>query len=205
MNHRITNVTDLFDDSKRLYEELIISSNDSSADGILSHLKEAVEALKTSWEGKDAGKQINNVITVYNSIVEIRNKLSRLASNCTEIAARYREIQNSNGGSLPALKRIDVAEINPMGEYSDLRDTINISDGANKGKELIDTANSGFDSFLDESRKIFNKIMDNWVVGPGKQEAEDSFEQFLSVSNRYKEILTNASLEITNAIKSYNL
>ena len=74
-----------------------------------------------------------------------------------------------------------------------------------KGKELIDTANSGFDSFLDESRKIFNKIMDNWAVGPGKQEAEDSFEQFLSVSNRYKEILSNASLEITNALKSYNL
>ena len=55
MNHRINNVTDLFDDSKRLYEELIVSSSDSSADGILGHLKEAVEALKTSWEGKDAG------------------------------------------------------------------------------------------------------------------------------------------------------
>ena len=61
MNHRINNVTDLFDDSKRLYEELIVSSSDSSADGILGHLKEAVEALKTSWEGKDAGKQINNI------------------------------------------------------------------------------------------------------------------------------------------------
>lgn len=205
MNHRINNVTDLFDDSKRLYEELIVSSSDSSADGILGHLKEAVEALKTSWEGKDAGKQINNIITVYNSIVEVRNKLSRLAANCSEIASGYREIQNNNGGSLPALQRIDVAELNTMSEYSDLRDTINITEGANKGKELIDTANSGFDSFLDESRKIFNKIMDNWAVGPGKQEAEDSFEQFLSVSNRYKEILSNASLEITNALKSYNL
>lgn len=205
MNHKINNVTDLYEDAKRLYNELIISSNDSSADGILAHLNTAIEALKTSWEGKDAGKQINNIIGVYNSIVDVRNRLSRLSANCCEIASNYREIQNNNGGGLPSLQKIEISEKNLINEYTDLRDTISISAEANKGKEMVDAAYSGFDSFLDEVQRLYNKIMDNWASGPGKEDADDAFNQFMSVSNRYKEILSTASLEITNAIKSYNL
>ena len=205
MNHRINNVTDLYNDAKGLYNELIIGGNDGSADNILSNLNSSIENLKTSWEGKDAGIQINNIISVYNFIVEIRNKLSRLSENCTLIAASYREIQNMSGSNLPELEKLDVSEKQPLQEYSDNRDTINISEDAKVGKESVDTANSNLDIFIDSAQKYYGRIMDNWAMGPGKQDAEDAFNEFLNESFKYKELLNNASLEITKSLKNYNL
>ena len=205
MNHRINNVTDLHNDAKSLYNELIIGGNEESADSILNNLNSGIENLKSSWEGKDAGTQINNVISVYNYVVEIRNKLAKLSENCTLIAASYREIQNTNGGGLSDLEKLNIAEKQLLPEHIDTRDTININEAAKIGKEYIDNARTDLDTFIENTQKYYNRIMDNWAMGPGKQEFEDAFSDFFNASYKYKEMLNNVSNEIEKSLKSYNI
>ena len=104
MNHKVQNVQQLYDDAKNLYEKVVCGK----ADEIINNLNQAINVLKNSWEGKDAGVQINNVVDVYNAMTKIRNALAGLAKDSSTVASKYREIQNANRAALESLPPIVV-------------------------------------------------------------------------------------------------
>ena len=103
MNHKVQSVQNLYEDAVALFKNGVMGTEDSSADTIINNLGTAINVLKGCWEGKDAGVQINNIVTVFNGMIEIRNALVSLASDSTKIAANYRDIQKSNGAVLETL------------------------------------------------------------------------------------------------------
>ncbi len=205
MNHKVNNVQNLFDDAKTLYNVTVTGSTVDSAETLISNLQSGIDILKNCWEGKDAGVQIQNLIVVYNGMVGIRNSLGALAETTTKIASNYREIQNSNGAGLESLTPVANEIRTTLPDYSDNRDTINISPEAVNGNQKVTAANSEFDNFTNKAKYQFDAIMNNWTAGPGRDQYQDEFNSFLANANKYKELLNQVSNSVTTAIKNYGM
>lgn len=203
MNHKVNSVQTLHDDAMALYNNVVIGGADTSAETLINNLNSGIQVLKSCWEGKDAGVQIQNVVTVHNALVGIRNALAQLAMDSSKIASNYREIQNANGAGLETLSVINCDTKTVMEDYSDTRDTINITPEANNGKSKIDAANNSMDGFISEVSKYYNSIMENWTVGTGRDNAVQAFDSFIANSNQYKEVLSEVSTSIATALQNY--
>ncbi len=203
MNHKVNSVQTLHDDAMALYNNVVIGGVDTSAETLINNLNSGIQTLKSCWEGKDAGVQIQNVVSVHNALVGIRNALAQLAMDSSKIASNYRDIQNANGAGLETLSVINCDTKTVMEDYSDTRDTINITPEANNGKAKIDAANNSMDGFISEVSKYYNSIMENWTVGTGRDNAVQAFDSFIANSNQYKEILSQVSTSIATALQNY--
>ena len=202
MNHRVNNVQQLYEDSKNLYNNVVLGK----ADGIINDLNQAINALKSSWEGRDAGVQINNVVDVYNAMAKIRNALAELSKDSSTVASGYREIQNANRANLENLPPLVIeGEKSPMSPYQDDRDTINITAEAMNGKTLLDNVNNAYEEFKSDVNRHYQAIMDNWKAGFGRENAEAAFNDFMNNANKYKTILEDVSRSITDAIRNYKM
>lgn len=204
MNHKVNNVGDLYSTASALYNEVVAGGSDSSADSIINNLSTAISNLKSCWEGKDAGIQIQNIIEVHNAMVQIRNALASLAADATSTAAYYREIQNANGAGLESYSRISFDTKTDIEDYTDNRDTINITPDANNGKAKVDLANSAISGFIDNVRRYYDDLMNNWTAGTGRDAAQGAFEDFLTNSSKYREKLAEVSNTIAQAIQNYS-
>lgn len=205
MNHKVLNVSELHRYAKELFDRSVVGSGDSSADMIISNLDEGIQILKNTWKGKDAGVQIQNVVSVYNGMVALRNELSILAASTTKIAADYREIQNMNGVRGESLTTVSADSKTTMDDYSDTRDTVDITAEANNGKMKIEAAKNGLERFEVEVRNSLTEIMNNWQAGSGRDKAVELFDGFQSQVGKYKTVLGEVSQSITTAIQNYSL
>ena len=196
MNHKVNNVQQLYEDNVVL----------GKADDIINKLNAAVESLKSSWEGKDAGVQINNIVDVYNAMAKIRNALALLAKNSSTVASGYREIQNANRANFESLSPLMIdKEVATIAPYQDNRDTINITQEAMNGKTLLDEVNTSYEEFKDSVNRHYQAIMDNWQAGVGRSDAEGAFQEFMTNATKYHTTLEEVSQSITDAIKNYNM
>lgn len=202
MNHSVDNVQDLYNASYELYNTIVVGG-ECSADTIISNLYEAITILKTYWKGADAGKNIQDVIEVHNEMVRVRNALARLAQDSSSVAANYRDIQNTNGAGLEYLSVITTDDKEELESYTDTADTVNIVPEAERGKILIDTANTDLDTFITKVDRQYQEIMNNWTAGTGRDSADSAYTEFVANTKKYKETLTDASENITSALKNY--
>lgn len=205
MAHRVTSVQDLHTSAVNLYNESVVGGGEASADSILNNLNLGIENLKANWKGKDAGYRIQEVISVHNAMVSVRNALAELAVESSKVAHMYREIQNSNGAGLDDLSLLSFEAKTFLSEYSDTADTIDINAEVNTGKNYIDNANSSIDTFLSNVRTKYTEIMDNWTEGPGRDTATEAFQTFMNNVGNYKQVLSDASNNITVALQNYTL
>ena len=203
MNHKVNSVAQLHEDAVSLYNNAVVGGANTSADSIIANIMAGINNLKSCWEGKDAGTQIQNLVLVHNAMIEIRNALGELAVDSSKVAANYREIQNANGAGLEQLGALNCDPKSKIEDYSDNRDTISISQEANNGKQKIDAANDAMDGFIQDVKKYYGQIMDNWTAGTGRDSAQAAFDNFLNNSSRYKETLNSVSSSITQAIQNY--
>ena len=205
MNHKVLNVSELHRYAKELFDRSVVGGGDSSADTIISNLGEGIQILKNTWKGKDAGVQIQNVVSVYNGMVALRNELSVLAASTTKIAADYREIQNMNGVRGESLTTVSADSKTVMDDYSDTRDTVDITAEANNGRMKIESAKNGLERFEVEVRNSLTEIMNNWQAGSGRDKAVELFDGFQSQVGKYKTVLGEVSQSIATAIQNYSL
>lgn len=205
MDHKVLNVSELHRYAKELFDRSVVGGGDSSADTIISNLGEGIQILKNTWKGKDAGVQIQNVVTVYNGMVALRNELAVLAASTTKIAADYREIQNMNGVRGESLVTVSADSKTIMDDYSDTRDTVDITAEANNGRMKIESAKNGLERFEVEVRNSLTEIMNNWQAGSGRDKAVELFDGFQSQVGKYKTVLGEVSQSITTAIQNYSL
>ena len=203
MDHKVSNVTQLYDDATALYKTVCTGGDDASADGIITNLSTAIENLKGCWEGMDAGKQIQNIVQVHNAMVKIRNSLAKLSADASGVASNYREIQNANGAGLATLEPLTADEKSPIPDYSDTRDTVNITSDANTGKGKVDLAATNLPAFIQNVNTYYDQIMSNWQTGTGRDQAQAAFEEFMSNATSYNTALSEASESIATAITNY--
>lgn len=204
MNHKVINVQELYNTASDLYNNVVSGGGTSSADSILRDLEQAVLILKDNWKGIDAGLKIQEVIKVHNEMVVVRNALAQLAFDSSKVAANYREIQITNGAPLEGLSPVNISHKSNLDDYSDSQDTIDINPEAEHGKNLIDNANMGIDGFLDIVSRRYAEIMDNWLVGTGRDAAQGAFDEFVSNAKKYKNTLFDVSQSIKAALNNYS-
>ena len=178
MNHKVNSVQSLYDDSVSLYNGVV----NGTAVNLINDLNQGIENLKNTWQGKDAGVQIQNVVNVHNSLVGIRNALGQIAVDCSNIACKA---------------------MSTLAAYSDDRDTVSITAEANNGKAKIDNAVNTIDEFISKARNSYDAIMNNWTAGSGRDNAISVFEQFFNTANQYKQTLSEVSQSIATAIQNY--
>ena len=206
MAHKVASVQTLYDDSMALYNDVVEGSGDYSAKTIIDDLAAGIANLKENWGGKDAGSQIQNVITVHNAMIGVRNALAALANESSKVASNYREIQNSNGAGLEQISALTAETKTVMGDYSDDRDTIDIRPDVATGQSKVNNAKTEMDLFIPKVRDAYNRIMENWTEGDeSREQAKEAFETFLTNVDTYKEVLAQASSSIDTAIKNYNM
>lgn len=200
MNHRVKNVTELYGDAHSLYDDVVLGK----ADTIINNLQVGIDILKQNWKGMDAGVQIQDVVVVHNAFVELRNALAELARDSSDVAIDYREIQIINRANADSLNRITITTKSVMEGYVDNSDTININPEASNGKQKLDAANGMINDFVAQVRTYYAKIMDNWTQGPGRNNADGAFTDFISKSNSYVETLNSVSSSISSALSNYS-
>jgi uncharacterized protein YukE len=205
MEHKVSSVQMLHDDAYSLYTNVVIGGSEYSADSIIANLNAGIENLKNTWKGKDAGVQIQNVVQVHNAMVAIRNTLAELARTTSKISADYREIQNSNGAGLESFSVLSTESRSVLSDYVDNADTIDIVAEANAGKQKIDSANNSIASFISETTKYYNDIMNNWTAGPDRGTYTAAFEEFINKSKSYESTLDSVSESIRTALANYGL
>ena len=202
LDHVVENVQQLYEDSEHLYKYVVANK----ADTIINELEQTIATLKSSWIGADAGVQINNVVGVYNALVKIRNVLAALSRDTSQIAAGYREIQNANRASFEELTPITIeSERSTMPPYEDIRDTIRITAEAANAQRTLYSVNLTYNEFVDEVRKDYEAILNNWKAGFGRKEAEDAFNDFMNSANKYQTTLEEVSQSIADALKNYSM
>ena len=202
MNHKVEDVGILYEDSKELFNVVV----KDQADGIIRDLNAAITTLKNSWKGADAGVQINNVVDVYNGMISIRNALAHLAVDSSLVAVNYRDIQRLNSANMDALEPVELdMELQNMEPYSDTKNTIDITTEAVNGRAKLDSTNDTYDDFVTSVDRHYNAIMDNWLAGPGRSNAENAFVDFMDNAGKYKQILEDVSKSITTALANYQL
>ena len=201
MNHKLDNVEQLYSDASYLYTTVV--SGNSGADGMIRELSQAVEILKTNWKGADAGLKIQEVISVCNELVEVRNALAVLAKDSSIVASNYRRIQLENGVPFGELSPINISDKSPLDEHTDVADTIDINPEADMGRALIDSVRDSIDNFILDAKKTKDDILNNWKVGTGRNNADEAFYKFESNANKNKEKLESVSSNITKALQNY--
>ena len=202
MNHKVNNVQSLHESAMTLYNNVVVGG-DASADAILYNLNQGIENLKQNWKGKDAGLRIQEVIKVHNAMVAVRNALAQLSVDSSKVAANYREIQNANGAGLETLTSLSFEAKTNLEDYSDTADTVDINPAAESGKNSIDNANNGLDTFIVAVKTKYSEIMENWTAGTGRDSAQNAFDSFVANVNKYKQTLSDVSTNITNALQNY--
>ena len=202
MDQKINDLPQLYEDAQKLYTDVV----KGKADSILNNLDSAISTLKNSWKGKDAGVQINNVVTVYNGVVAVRNALADLAKNSSVVANDYFEILSMNAANVSADGPITIDEVKqPVAPYEDSSNSIDITTEAVNGKSLLDNVNDQYDEFVSTARAYHDSIMGNWLAGPHRNDAEEAFSTFDSNSAAYKKVISEVSQSVATAIKNYNL
>lgn len=200
MDCKVENVWQLYDDALRLYKNVVLEDGNA----IIMYLYQGIEILKKSWQGIDAGVQIQNVINVYNAMVNIRNILANLAKDSSIIACNYRLIQKANGGNLDDLYPISVDFIRGMDNYTDTRDMISITIEAREGQSKLEAANFMVDQFINNVRSSYDSIMNNWQVGNGRDMALYAFNDFMKKSEEYQQTLNEVSKNISASLDNYD-
>ncbi len=201
MTDQVVNLVEkLYDDSAELYNDAVCDK----ADTIIDDLDRAITILSDSWKGADAGVQINNVVGVFNSMLNIRNALASLAKSSQKVACDYREIQVANRADMKPFETFNISQSKPAKEeYVDNADTININSDSLQGKQLLDTVTNLYDEFKAHVEFYYDEIMNNWLKGDGRDVADEAFNDFKLNSNKYKEILQDVSNSVAEAIKNY--
>lgn len=203
MKHKVINVEELYYDSKSLLNN-VNGGLEASADTIMKNLNEAIINLKNNWEGADAGVQIQKIVVAYNAMTEIANELAYLSIDSSTVASNYRNIQIINQANFSPLNPLNFTSYQKISDYVDKRDTININDEAKIGKERIDEANKEIVTFIESTRRLYDRIMNNWQIGTGRNRAENAFNEFINNSKVYRESLSEVSNNITRALNNYS-
>ncbi len=204
MDHKVRDVQELYTSSTDLYDNVVVKG-DASAETMLEDLNSAITNLKENWKGADAGINIEQVIKIYNTLIKVRNDLANLACDASKVAAHYRDIQINNQATfLPTLEGLTSTEKNNMEDYEDTADTIDINPEAESGKRDIESVVNSIDTFISNVQKAHKEILDNWTQGTGRNQADESFTEFISNAQVYKKELTDVSTSIANALKNYS-
>lgn len=200
MDHKIVSMQQFHDDAYSLLTKVV----KVDADNTLKEMADGSENLKNTWKGKDAGVQIMNVITVYNEMSVIRNSLSRIASTCLSIAAKYRSVQIANGANLESFTESKLEEIARLPEYSDNSDTINIVPDAEVGRKHLENAVNNMETLLGLVKEYKDRILNNWQQGgKDRDEAVQVFDEFIGSANRYMQTLTDVANSVKQALVNY--
>ena len=201
MKHSVKDIDQLYSDAKNMLDNVVTGT----ADEVLSKLKSGIENLKNTWKGQDAGVNINNLVTVYNDLVGIRNDLGKLAVASAGVAKLYKDIQISNGASASSYQSLSVGDKSKLDAYSDSSAGADIVPEAENGKQNVDAAKDRFMNFVNESKSSYNKIMENWTEG-GEERASavQAFELFLKAAEGYINTMSSVSTKIANALENYN-
>ena len=91
-----------------------------------------------------------------------------------------------------------------MEDYEDTADTIDINPEAEQGKKDIEAVVNAIDTFITNVEKAHKEILDNWTQGTGRNQADESFTEFINNANVYKKELTDVATSIANALKNYS-
>ena len=201
--HSLRNVEELYEDSRTLYTKVIMGE-DSSADTLIANLAVAIRVLETNWKGIDAGVNIQKVAEVHNELVSVRNALAKLACDSSKVAVDYRRIQFANGAPVSELSPIVISDKSTINVEADTADTININPAADGGRLLIFKTVNQFDNFVSAARDVKDKILVNWLVGPGRNDADDAFNKFEANVKKYKDNLNLVSSVITSSLRNYS-
>ena len=204
LNHKLHNIQQILDDSKRLLE-VVTNGGDTSAYAIIKNLDDAFLNLSDNWKGRDASKQINNLVTVYNGMVGFRQKMSELAIAAYEVGILYSKIQSANGApvDIPTSLEDDIHP-NLKDHYDDgFASTVDINPQVLDGKSSIDRAKNSFGDLENNFRGLMTSIFNNWTAGDGRSELEEYFQNFSSKFGEYQQLLDDISKEITTSIGNY--
>lgn len=171
----------------------------TSGENLIKNLESDINNLKVHWVGMDATIHINNLIKVYNALIDLIAQAKESSAEAGNSVIGVQGVIHSNGGKvnvgdvLPS-NRPDAATIATL----DDTDEFYCDQGSKDDYTLLVQICTDFDTFRNQFASEKDELMTNWISGAGKEKAVEVFNNFESNSDIYKSYLINArdNLEI---------
>lgn len=199
--HNIRDLDLLYFDSSKLLNEIMTNSLDQD---ILNAIVAGISKIEECWQGEDANAQLHKIVSIYNSLVEVRNYIGNTSVFLSTLASSYREAQISNGAALDNFTLLQYTEMNKMEENIHKSSTVYISndllDVCTLFNEIAGKISKLNTSIHDTSESIFS----NWIIGDDNRNyAIDLFKMISTNLTNVEEQLSEMSGVIQKAVQNY--
>lgn len=176
---------------------------------LISSLGTDITNLKNNWKGSDATVHINNLIKVYNAMVDIVTTAKTITAKAGANIIELQRVVSSNGGGLNVGAALNAAApesiaIQPVEETTEYY----CSPSAKSDYAQLVEICTNFVNFKTQFSDLKKELMANWISGLNKEDAVAAFDYFDSMTDDYNNYLTSArdNLEIAiNNIATLNL
>ena len=194
----------LYQNAVDMKNRMISANSSGSTDYTLMLLGSAIDNLKRNWEGMDAGVRIQELIDVYNFIIQFRENLCAIIKDLADSASRYRNIQIVNGGTASDLALLTIEQKAVMQSHFDNRDIVNINPAADTSVQSLIDAKESFDKMIGISQTLKDDAEISWQMGPNRNQIMQRLNDSILNSNKHSKKIAEVTEHVRNALKNYH-
>ena len=183
-------------------EELNTLSKTSGAN-LISNLGTDISNLRIHWKGTDATEHINNLIKVYEALVDLVTDAKAVTSAAGARISSIQEVRRANGGSGNVGDFLDAnapeAGVQPILESTN---EYYCDPSARNDYNLLEQVCSDYTAFVNDFRNQKDALMSNWTAGADRENAVKIFDEFDSNSETYNKYLISAKENLGIAVQN---
>ena len=201
-NHNIINLDSLYEDAKKLVNEIIVEKLDGN---VLAKLDKIIDNLVEEWHGEDATVQINKLIGARNTLVDNRDIIGNIGVYISMLAKNYRDSQNVNGVVLPSFTQLTYSKIKKRDKITNVNQGVYMDSDIRNTVSSLNSIISSLEELNTVVNQIRNAIFDNWIQeDENRNYALKMFGNYNDNSITTTNIINEFIKCINKSIDSYN-
>ena len=165
----------------------------------IEKLSTIVANLINHWHGSDATMHINNLVGINNTLIQFFDETLSVMADVTKCIVDIQQVRKSNGGGGEVgelmIKNFSYTNLNTIEGTSEFQYNAEL---VNDHSDLTDMCTS-FEKFIENFGTQSGELMENWTAGHHHDEVKQSFDEFLSLSENVKKVLSDAKEQLGTA------
>jgi len=192
----VRRLNDAFNTSKEIYD---LEVNDGVT--FVTNLGIVIKKLKVNWTGTDATKHINNLVEVYNGLVQYFKYGIGTTLTAVKKVVQLQETRKANGGG-GQVDTVPVFDFDFAEKVEDSVGTASYQANADIKTDLLAlvSVEQSFESFSLKFLTLRDNLMYNWQSGNGRDDIKESLDEFEDLSKKYIEMVKEARAGLATAV-----
>lgn len=198
-NNNINNIDLLYEDAKRLINEIVLERIDNN---ISKELRKLIEDFNNYWIGQDATSTINNLIELENKIIDTRDIIGNIGVDLSYIVKNIRDQENLEEIKLPPFQLLSFKHIDKLDTVFTSTTEIYMSEEINNINSILNNISINIDELNLSIETIKTSILTN-ILDDNKISIDNNFKKVLLNINNIETSINEINNKIINSIENY--